>query len=205
MDIRPAPLPRRILLFGVPLILGTLELGHPGLWPGDDIVATVAPMAAWWTALHVLQVPLFALLGVAAFLLVRGLPGRAALIGRRAIGLFIVVYPAFDAAVGISSGILLQTLPTLGPGQRAALEPALQALFWGPVTGLMAIVGSASWLVALLASAWARRRAGAPRVACGLLAVSGVLLAISHVRPFGPLACFCFLGAAALIEFRPVE
>jgi len=202
MDSRPAPLPRRILLLGVPLILGALELGHPGLWPGDDIVATVAPMAAWWTALHVLQVPLFALLGVAAFLLVRGLPGRAALIGRCAIGLFIVVHPAFDAAVGISSGVLLQAL---GSDQGTALEPALQTLFWGPVTGLMAIVGSASWLVALLATAWARRRTGTPLPACGLLALSGVLLGISHVRPFGPLACLCFLGGAALIEFRPAE
>lgn len=156
-------------------------------------------MAAWWTVLHVLQVPLFALLGVAAFLLVRRLPGRAALSGRCAIGLFIIVYPAFDAAVGISSGVLLQAL---GPDQRTALEPALEALFWGPVTGLMAIVGGASWLVALLATACARRRTGTPLPACGLLALSGVLLGISHVRPFGPLACLCFLGGATLIEFR---
>ena len=60
-----ARLSRRLIMFGVPLVLGLLELGHPALLPGDDIVATIAPIATWWTILHVLQVPLFALLGVA--------------------------------------------------------------------------------------------------------------------------------------------
>jgi hypothetical protein len=36
-------------------LLGLLELDHPALRPGDDIVATIAPMASWWTTLHVLQ------------------------------------------------------------------------------------------------------------------------------------------------------
>ena len=31
-------------MFGVPLVLGLLELGHPALLPGDDIVATIAPI-----------------------------------------------------------------------------------------------------------------------------------------------------------------
>ena len=33
----------RLIIFGAPLILGLLELGHPALLPGDDIVATIAP------------------------------------------------------------------------------------------------------------------------------------------------------------------
>ena len=74
-------------------MLGLLELGHPALLPGDDIVATIAPIATWWTIFHVLQVPLFALLGVAVFLLVRDLDGHAAKVSRYAICVFIVVYP----------------------------------------------------------------------------------------------------------------
>jgi hypothetical protein len=96
---------------------------------------------------HVLQVPLFALLGVAVFLLIRGLDSRAATVSRYAIAIFIVVYPAFDAAVGIASAVLCRR--SSGPD----VEAALQNLFWGPVTGSMAIVGSVSWLVALLAAA----------------------------------------------------
>jgi hypothetical protein len=190
------PVFRRSLLLGVPLILGVLELGHPALLPGDGIAATIAPIATWWTILHVLQVPLFALLGFAVLMLVRDIDSQAATISRSAIAIFIVVYPAFDAAVGISSGILCRT------ATNSELEKGLQDLFWGPVTGSMAIVGSASWLLALVSAAWALRKRGAPVVAAALLVMSGVLLAIGHIRPFGPLACLCFLLAATIIELR---
>ena len=76
-------------------------------------------------------------------MLVRDIDNQAATISRYAIAIFIVVYPAFDAAVGISSGILCRTAAS------PELDKGLQNLFWGPVTGLMAIAGSASWLVAL--------------------------------------------------------
>jgi hypothetical protein len=80
-----ASLPK-VIIFVAPLVLGLLELDHPALLPGDDIVATIAPIATWWTALHVLQ--LFALLGVAVFLLIRGLDSRAATVSRYAIAIF---------------------------------------------------------------------------------------------------------------------
>ena len=190
-----ARLSRRLIMFGVPLVLGLLELGHPALLPGDDIVATIAPIATWWTILHVLQVPLFALLGVAV-LLVRDLDGHAAKVSRYAICVFIVVYPAFDAAVGIASGVLCRS--TASPD----LETGLYNLFWGPVTGVMAMIGSASWLVALNAAAWAWRKHGASALAAGFLALSGLLLAVGHIRPLGPLACLCFLIGVTLIKFR---
>jgi ABC-type Fe3+ transport system permease subunit len=135
-------------------------------------------------------------------LLVSELRGRPAQISRWAISIFIVIYPAFDAAVGVASGIMVHTLSNLGPEQRSTMEAGLHPLFWGPVTGSMAIVGSASWLVALIAAAGAWRRAGAPRYAVAALALSGVLLGISHIRPFGPLACLFFLGGAAWVTFR---
>ena len=136
--------------------------------------------------------PLFALLGFAVIMLVRDIDNQAATISRYAIAIFIVVYPAFDAAVGISSGILCRTAAS------PELDKGLQNLFWGPVTGLMAIAGSASWLVALAPLLWARRKHDAPVVAVALLVMSGVLLAVGHIRPFGPLACLCFLLAAVL-------
>lgn len=196
-----APL-RRAVVLGVPFVLGLLEIGHPALGPRDNIFDTLAPITIWWTALHVVQIPLFALLGLAAFLLVRDLDGRAAWLSRRVIPIFVVVYPAFDAAVGVSSGVMVHTLNTFSAEQRATLEPGFHALFWGPVTGLMALVGSVSWLVALIAAALAWRRAGAPAFVVGALALSGLLLGVAHIRPIGPLACLAFLIGATWIELR---
>lgn len=201
MVTAPSSLLRRLIVLGVPLILGVLELGHPALMPGDSIFEVLAPITVWWTVLHIVQIPLFALMGLATFLLVRDLDGRAARISRRAITVFVVVYPAFDAAVGVSSGIMMHNLGPLTAEQHAFVEQNLQALFWGPVTGLMAVVGSGSWLVALVAAALAYRRAGAPLFVVGLLALSGLLLGVAHIRPIGPLACLSFLVAAASIEF----
>ena len=115
MDTASGLLARRAVTLGVPLVLGLLEIGHPALVPSDDIVATLSPIATWWTVLHIAQIPLFALLGLAVFLTVRDLDGRAARIARRAIAIFIVVYPAFDAAVGVASGVMLeQRRPPVG-------------------------------------------------------------------------------------------
>src|SRR5262249_41645226 len=127
--------------------------------------------------------------------------GRAARICRGAIAIFIIVYPAFDAAVGVASGLLMQGIAAPTAATREAIEPFLQALFWGPVTGTMALIGSVSWLVALIAAASAWRRGGAPWAVAGFLALSGVLLAVAHIRPFGPLACLAFLIASGWVEF----
>lgn len=191
---------RRALVLGPPLVLGLLELGHPGVMSGAPIATTLAPMVTWWTVLHVAQLPLFALLGLVVALLVRGLDGRAARISRGAVAVFVVVYPAFDAAVGVGSGVMLGALGPPTPERLALIEPALQALFWGPVTGLMAVVGGAAWVVALIAAAWAWRGAGAPWPVVALLGASGLLLGWSHIRPFGPLACGSLLIAAGWIE-----
>jgi len=184
------------------LILGLLGLGHPALGPRDDICRTLEPIVAWWTVLHVAQIPLFALMGVAVFLLARDLPGRPAQIARWASLFFAVVYPAFDAAVGVASGVMLQSVGMITPAQRSVLEASLQNLFWGPVTLSIAAVGSVAWLIALVAVAWAWRRAGAPWPVISAFAGSGLLLSISHVRPFGPLACLLFLAGAAWVVFR---
>jgi hypothetical protein len=193
-------LSRRALVLGPPLVLGLLELGHPGVTPSTPIVATLAPITTWWIVLHVAQVPLFALLGLAAMRLVRDLDGRAARISARALAVFIVAYPAFDAAVGVGSGVMLSGLGPLSADGMAAIEPALRALFWGPVTGLMAIVAAGAWVIALVAAAWAWRAAGAPWVVVALLALSGLVLGFSHTRPFGPIACGALLVAGAWIE-----
>jgi hypothetical protein len=191
---------RRIVLFGAPFLLGLLELGHLPLAPGQNIVQSLTPIAPWWTALHVAQIPLFALLGWGAFMLAADLPGRSGSVARSAAVVFSVLYPAFDAAVGVSSGVLLVNI---GAGSAAILEPGFQALFWGPVTGSLALIASASWLVTMVSTAIGYRATGASTLIWILLGLSGLLLGVAHIPPFGPLGCLAFLTAAALIEFGP--
>jgi hypothetical protein len=193
---------KKSVIYGVPVVLGLLETAHPALWPNDPIFPMIHPIATWWTVLHVLQVPLFALLGLAVLFLVAELKSPFATISRYSIVLFIVVYPAFDAAVGISSGLICRKWSAAdGP----LIEGALQEIFWGPVTGTMAMIGSGAWLIALVCAAVALRKSGASVAVAVALALSGILLAISHVRPFGPLACLCFLVAAVLSEMHGRE
>jgi hypothetical protein len=195
------PTSHRVVILGAPLTLGLLEVWHPALLPGENIAQTLMPIATWWTTLHVLQIPLFALLGVALFLILRDLQGRAVRIGRAAIAVFVVIYPAFDAAVGVGSGVMVYTLAS-ARGSASDIEQGLQALFWGPVTGTLALIGSACWLFANATAAWAWRRAGAPLYVTIAFGLSGIFLAIAHVRPLGPLACLSLLVGASWVVFR---
>jgi hypothetical protein len=195
--------PQQALIVGAPLVLGLLEIWHPALGPQDDICSTIGPIAVWWTVLHMLQIPLFALIGIVSYLLLRPFTGRVARIGRVASLVFAVVYPAFDAAVGVASGVMLQSVGSLSAEQRAALEAGLQSLFWGSVTLSLAGVGAIGWLLALLSLSYLSRKGGAPLFVSLAFAASGILLAIAHVRPFGPLACLALLIAALWMLRRP--
>jgi hypothetical protein len=85
---------QRVVILGAPLLLGLLEIWHPALGPQDNICSTLEAIKVWWTVLHVLQIPLFAFLGVTSYLLLRRFTGRIAMLGRVASLVFAVVYPA---------------------------------------------------------------------------------------------------------------
>ena len=58
------------------------------------------PIAGWWTALHTIGFVLFALMGVALWLLTAGLPGVFATVSRGAAVVFALFYDAGDAIAG---------------------------------------------------------------------------------------------------------
>jgi len=65
---------------------------------------------------------------------------------------------------------------------------------------ILSIVGTAGWVVALIAAAVALRRAGAARGPFVLLILAGVFLLGGHPFPFGTLAFGCFALATAWLE-----
>jgi hypothetical protein len=125
---------RRLVLFGVPLIVGSLELFHPV--PGTSgIVATLSPQVTWWLTLHLLQLPLFGLLAVAVWLLTTGVPGWATTVSRVGAWFFIVFYLALDDIAGIANGIIIHAAQGLPPSQLAGVEHSVHALFFDPLVG----------------------------------------------------------------------
>ncbi len=188
------------LIVSIPVLLGILELGHPPLLPGAEIYETIAPVVRWWTVLHVLQLPLLALLGGCVVLLTLNSRGRTVMVARWAMAVFAVAYPAYDATVGIASGVMVANAGRLTADAQVAMESGFQALFWGPVTGIVYFTGALAWLVGMGATAIAVYKQGAHWIAVALIALSAVSLSVSHVRPFGPLACFSFAIGAALVQ-----
>jgi hypothetical protein len=65
------PFIRRIIVLGTPLVIAILNLFHPSNM-------AIRPNLAWWLTLHILNLPLFALLGLAAILLLDGKLGLVA-------------------------------------------------------------------------------------------------------------------------------
>jgi hypothetical protein len=71
----------------------------------QDLTAT---SASWWTTLHVLLLPLFPLLAVSLWLLLRGIPGPVAWAARIAAYGYAAFYTALDVLAGIGAGELTQ-------------------------------------------------------------------------------------------------
>ena len=121
---------RRIVLLGTPLVLTILLFFHPS--PYDDVADELMPIASWWIALHTIGFLLFALMGVALWLLTAGLRGLFVTVSRAAAVVFALFYDAGDAIAGISTGILARSAEAGALGERAAVG-AIQALWADPL------------------------------------------------------------------------
>jgi len=191
--------PLLALAIGGPLAWAVLLWFHPDVDPNhvyadlrDDVVA--------YQVVHVGTLVLIGLLGLALYLLVRDLPGRAAAISRLAIGPFVVFYAAYESVIGLAIGALVQHANDAPARERPAVADAIQSLGSNAIVGdpgVVALVGSLAWIVAVLAAAIAYRHIGAPLLATVLLGLSFVV--VSHPPPIGPVGLACFAGAVALL------
>jgi len=192
---------RRLVLLATPLALAVLEIFHPQ----PDGVAEAVEQGGWFLWFHMIQLVLIGLMALAVYLLTEGLAGRAVSVSRWAIAVFAVFFSAYDAAAGIATGFVLQSAQGLSTeGQTAVYEtaidmPGLSLIF------VLSIVGTAAWVVAVIAAALALRRAGASRGPFVLLILAGVFLLGGHPFPWGTLAFGCFFVAAAWLELEPAR
>src|SRR5918998_6677662 len=191
---------RRIVLLGTPLVLTVLLFFHPS--PYDNVAGELMPIAGWWIALHTIGFVLFALMGVALWLLTAGLPGVFATVGRVAAVVFAVFYDAGDAIAGISTGILARSAEAGALGERAAVL-AIETLWADPFKTLLFDIGRDAFIVALVTAAVALYRAGAPRLPLVLLALPAFFVTFDHAFPFGSLTFGTFFVIACWLELAP--
>lgn len=191
---------RRIVLLGTPLVLTVLLFFHPS--PYDDVAGELMPIANWWIAVHTIGFLLFALMGVAVWMLTAGLPGVFATVSRVAAVVFALFYDAGDAIAGISTGILARSAEAGTLGERAAVG-AIETLWADPFKTLLFDIGRDAFIVALVTAAVALYRAGVSRLPVMLLALPAFFVTFDHAFPFGSLTFGTFFVIAAWLELAP--
>ena len=181
------------------MALAILQILHPQ----PVGVADAVEQGGWFMWFHIIQVPLIGLIALAVYLLTEGLEGRAVRVSRWDIAVFAVFFSAYDAAAGIATGYALRNAQGLPEGAQEAIHEAVIDMPGVSLIFGLSIVGTGAWVVALIATAMALRRAGAPLGPFILLILAGVFLLGGHPFPAGTLAFGCFFLATAWLELAP--
>ena len=203
---------RRLLVLGTPLVYAVVTLIHPREFPGGggSMYADRRGQTGTWLAVHTAQLVLIMLLGATIWALVDGLEGTAVKVARLAVLPFVAFYAAFDAIVGFATGLLVRQANGLSGTEQAAAAQQIQQYFDNVIKpGLPTLyvvgIGVAAWVVAMLAVAVARRRAGASGTTVAPLVVAAVSFGFDHGFPTGTIGMAALFLAALSLERRPVQ
>ncbi|HEY6778768.1 MAG TPA: hypothetical protein VI122_19850 [Thermoleophilaceae bacterium] len=188
-------------LIGVPLAWAVLLLFHP-TGEGEAIAyADVQDQVTRWLVVHLGMLVFIPLMAGAVYLLVRGIESTAARVCRIALVLFVVFYGAWEALVGIGTGILVDDINGLAASDKAAAAPLVEEFNDNVLIrafGVLGSVGSVAFIIAAIAAGVAlRREAAAPLAVPILLALSGFLIT-AHPPPYGPTGLVLFMAAVLL-------
>ncbi|MCZ2860869.1 hypothetical protein [Blastococcus sp. VKM Ac-2987] len=163
-------------------------------------MSDLADVETRWLVVHVGLLLALPLLGLWVWLVLQGVPGRVATLSRVSAVFFVAFYTAFDALVGIASGVLVREARALdgAASQLAETWWAIPAPVW-----VFSTLGPLSWLLTAGAAAVAHMRAGSSLVVVGGLAVAAPLFAFGHPTLGGPVAMVgLIVAAAALLRHR---
>ena len=199
IELRPLTRAQIAVLVGVPLAWAALLWFHPDVDP-DRVYESLRDQVDTYLVVHVGTLVFIGLMGVALYLLVRDLPGRAATISRLAIGPFVLFYAAWETVIGLAIGVLVQHANDAPARERPAVADAIQAVGGNVIigdAGILLAIGALAWITAVIAAAVALHGAGAPLLAVILVGLSAVV--VSHPPPIGPVGLVCFAAAAGVI------
>jgi hypothetical protein len=210
--LQEQPRLRRLILIGTPLLTGILLLLHPLPDPAEmgqmeqtgvmDVYALMAPIVDGFLAVHVLFAPALALLGLSVILLLDGVRGIAAKIGRVTVFVFVVTYVMYETIIGTATALLVRGATALPASEQAVISAAANRIWRDPILGdgssVLFVVATLSWPLAATLAAFALRRSGKPLLLCILLALSSMFTL--HASPLGPIGMVLFLLAVVGIE-----
>ena len=192
---------RATLHIGIPVAFAVVLAFHPTIGDYEGL----RDVTTRFQLVHVGMVLAVPMLALAMSKLLDGLDGRAAAVARRVLLPFVVLYVPYVAFEGIALGVLGQELNGLPAAQRDAVAPGLvedfarNPIFGEP--GLFWALGTIAWLVAIVATVIAFRRAGAPvalQIALGLTA-----LIATHAPPLAPIGWVSFAAAGWMVLRSP--
>jgi hypothetical protein len=187
-----------VLLIGVPLVWAVLLLFHP-TGDGDEFYPIVRDQVTAWITVHVGTLLFVPLIAAAVYVLLRGVEGTAAHVGRVALAPFVVFYATWEALIGIGVGILADEVNGLSAAEQSAGAKVIEDFADSGIIRAFELIGTGSLFIALTAAGIAlRRRAGAPLAVPVLLVLAAVPIAW-HVRPFGQVGLALFIAAVLLV------
>ncbi len=175
---------QQVVLFGAPILVGLLNLTHPMFAP--PVYRGIVDHISWWTTLHILNLVLFPLIGLAAYLLVKDVNNLAASLTKVALAVFVPIYAAFDAIAGIGTGILVENAKHLPPAELTTVSPFIDAYWNSSVLNAVAAAGSIAWVIAMLSAAVAVTASDRRRLIAGVAVVIFVIGGWAQTNLFLP-------------------
>jgi hypothetical protein len=157
-----------------------------------------------YISIHLVQPFLILLLAWGVWLLVDGLPGRAARVARLAIVPYAIAYSMFDAIAGVALGGIVRLANDASAADAAAVQRLMDTGTDYVGVGIF-IASDLSWFAMAFAAAVAVKQVGGlgPTL---LMAVGAAIFAIAHPFPTGPIGIALFgLGIAWLELTRQPE
>ena len=158
---------------------------------GEDFYPIVSDQVTAWMTVHLATLVFVPLMAGVVLLLLRGVGGAAATVSRAALGVFMVVYMAWEVLIGIGTGVLVDQVNQLEGADQAAGAGLVEAFTDSGLVTVIETVGTGAWVVALCAAGIALvRRAGG---SCGRADPARALsrsncLACCSLRPSGTCA-----------------
>ena len=186
----------KLLVPATAIVLAGVLLLHPQFDGG--VYEGLSDQVDRWIGVHIALAIGAGLMAVAAYTLIDGLPGRSATVSRVALTVFPVFFIAWEATLGIGTGLMVDQANGLAAADRGPTADAIQGYFDSPVLLGLSAVGNGAWIVAMIAAALAFRRAGASGPVVALVGLAS-LFVLHDAGPVGAIGLGLFAAASVLV------